>query len=140
MRRGKYSVILGLAALAIIVTVELSRSNYDGITGPLTNLITSYFSSSSTTHSPEMRSVGFFALYEKNIQYFMTIAAILMALSSGFFAVLASKIETNSLWYSLGLLSGATALVEIHRLGGLIFLVIIGFWVLKCRNGKMTSF
>lgn len=139
MRIGIASAVLGLVAIAAVVTIGLSRAGDDGVTGPLITAIGMVLDPEPATTAPEMKAVGLFSLYESNLRFLLSGLSVATAVLSGVLAVIASRNEANSLWYSIGIFASASALAEFTHVGALFFLVLCGWLVLGNRRWKMAQ-
>ena len=131
-----------LSALAVLFSLTLMYSLNDPTdpTGPITRALGNYIHTPTTAAESTMQAVGTFDINEKNIQKLLTILIILSALVSGILAVIASRKERSSLWYSLAIVLSSAALMKLNTLAAIAFLFIVGFICLRNRKWKMTHF
>lgn len=139
MRIGVTSTVLGCVAIAAVVTIGLSHAGNDGVTGPLVTGIGLLLDPAPVATTPEMKPVGLFSLYESNLRFLLSGLSVATAVLSGVLAVIASRREANSLWYSIGVFASASALAEFTHFGAIVFLVACGWLVMRSRRWKMAQ-
>lgn len=137
---GKLAAFSGALALLFALTLMYSITDQTSPTGPITTLIGNLLHSppSPPTEST-LQAVGTFDISEKNIRKLLNILIVLSAFISGVLAVLASKKESSSLWYSLAIACSSAALMQISTLLAVIFMIVCAAVCLKNRKWKMTS-
>ena len=135
---GKYSVLLGVCAFICAILLSFSYSQSGLASGPLTELIATMLGSDNKSSTPEITSIGLFAIYESKIQTLLLIILIPSALLSGVFAVAAAKYDSSSLLYSIGIFSSFSSLMVFGILHSIIYIVVFSFLCLKNRKWKMT--
>ena len=138
MRLGTIAALTGGSALAAVIAVGLSHSGDDGVTGPLTRILSGLLLDTSGPRVSEAKTSGLFDIYESNLRFLLQIFAVTAAVLSGVLSNFAAKIETHSLWYSVAVITSATALSELSYIGAGAFLFVFSALVLRARSWKMT--
>ena len=136
---SKIAAMLGVLAVLFPLTLIYSQNDPTDPTGPITRVLGNYIGAPTTPAvESTMQAVGTFDINEKNIQKLLTILIVLSSLVSGALAIIASKKERSSLWYSLAIVLSSAALMKLNTLVGIAFLFIVGFICIKNRKWKMT--
>lgn len=136
---GKSAAITGLIALLCATAFIYSYSDPTNPTGPVTQFIGNLlYTPASQPVESTMQPVGTFNISQKNIRILLTALIILISAVSGILAILASKKELSSLWYSLGVAFSTAALMTLSNLAGILFMFVCGFICLRNRKWKMT--
>jgi hypothetical protein len=136
---SKIAAILGALAVLFSLTLIYSLNDPTDPTGPITRVLGNYLHTPVTsTVESTMQAVGTFDINEKNIQKLLTTLIVLSSFVSGMLAVIASRKERSSLWYSLAIVLSSAALMKLNTLVAIAFLFIIGFICIRNRKWKMT--
>ena len=86
----------------------------------------------------EFKAAGTFEINEPSLRLLLSVVVISAAISAGVLAVMAAKIEQNSLWYAMGIFASMAALTELSFLIAGIYALVFGFAVMWRRQWKMT--
>ena len=78
-------------------------------------------------------------LHEENLRFLMSVVVVIAAVLGGVLSVLAAREEQSSLWYSVAVFAGATALSELSYVMAGIYLVVFAVLVMRNRKWKMTA-
>ena len=136
---SKIAAMLGVLAVLFSMILVYSLNDPTDPTGPITRVLGNYIHTPTTTATEStMQDVGTFDINEKNIQKLLTILIVLSSLVSGILAVIASRKERSSLWYSVAIALSSAALMKLNTLVAIAFLFIIGFICIRNRKWKMT--
>ena len=138
---SKIAAMLGALAVLFSLTLIYSLNDPTDPTGPITRVLSNYIGAPTTPAvESTLQAVGTFDINEKNIQKLLTILIVLSSLVSGILAVIASRNERSSLWYSLAIVLSSAALMKLNTLVAIAFLFIIGFICIRNRKWKMTHY
>jgi hypothetical protein len=138
---SKIAALLGVLAVLFSLTLMYSLNDPTDPTGPISRVLGNYIHTPTTIAvESTMQVVGTFDINEKNIQKLLTILIVLSSLVSGILAVIASRNERSSLWYSLAIVLSSAALMKLNTLVAIAFLFIIGFICIRNRKWKMTHY
>ena len=136
---GKISALVGVLTIVCVVVAGYSLSSGDYASGPIIHFISWLLDvDSNVPGQMELKSVGYFGVYESNMRLLLQILTALLAVLTAALAVYAAKFETTSFWYSIGVFSATTSLFELHYIVAALYAVIVVFLIIKARNGKMT--
>lgn len=136
---GKAAAILGLIALFCAIILIYTYNDPTNPTGPITQFIGNLlYTPASQSVESTMQRVGTFDISQKNIRLLLAALIILISAVSGILAILTSKKEHASLWYTLGIAFSTTSLITLSNLAGIIFMFVCGFLCLQNRKWKMT--
>ena len=144
MHLGKIATFLGIFSFICILIVKYSQAMGGEINGPLVNLISSFLSSINEVQKPEktymeIKPLGFFDFFEDNLRFFLKGFAIVLATFSGIVAILASRRENNSLWYSAAISISCATLIEFSYIGAGIFALTCLVIIMNFRKWKLSK-
>lgn len=141
MRLGKIATALGVFSFICVLVIGFSQVHDDGINSPLVNFISSLFNFEKDFQKSEavMKSVSIFDIYEENIRFLLKITTIILAILSGIIAVLASRQEASSLWYSIAVFTSGFALTEISYFLAGSFVIICLVIIMSFRKWRISK-